>query len=350
MDKKNIRNLTYKDMQSYCAAKGYPMHRAAQLYAWVYRKNMSAFSGMTDLPKEIIETVSKECALKKLLCEEKKVSRDGTRKFLWKLEDGEYIESVLLKEKNRRTLCLSTQAGCRFRCPFCASGKKGFKRNLDVSEIVGQVLEAQEITKEKVTNIVFMGMGEPLDNYENLEKAIRIINDKNGLGIGARKITVSTCGIVPGIIKLKDLGIQVELSVSLHASNNAMRNELVPANKKYPLEELLAVCRKHYNATGRVITLEYAMIKGKNDSAEDADALVRVAGRLKAKVNLISCNPYTFEPSSPEKVRKFRDRLRSQGCNVTIRKSCGKDILAACGQLAAEHRIQKLEDRGQRED
>ncbi|MFH1836637.1 MAG: 23S rRNA (adenine(2503)-C(2))-methyltransferase RlmN [Candidatus Omnitrophota bacterium] len=333
--KKNINNFTFQELEILFKGKGQPRHRAEQVFSWLYNKNASSFSEMTNLPKALIQELDGEFVINKLTLEKRERSKDGTQKFLWKIGTDEYIESVFIKDKTRNTLCLSTQSGCKYKCPFCASGKSGFKRDLDVSEIVGQVTAVQELVKEKATNIVFMGMGEPLDNYDNLAGSIKIMNHKKGLGIGARKITVSTCGIVPGILKLKDLGIQIELSVSLHAASNVLRDELVPANRKYPLEELVPVCKKYYQQTGRIITLEYALIKDKNDSQKDAEGLSRIAKRISAKINLIPCNPYKWEPTSPVKVQRFKDRLRAQGNIVTVRRSRGKDILAACGQLAA---------------
>ncbi|MDP8258252.1 MAG: 23S rRNA (adenine(2503)-C(2))-methyltransferase RlmN [Candidatus Aadella gelida] len=332
--KTRIRNFTEEELKKKFIALGYPVYRAGQVFKWVQGKNVSSFSEMTNLPKTIIEKLDEKFDINKLVCADRKKGKDGTQKFLWELAKGEYVESVLIRDRKRRTICLSTQAGCKFKCPFCASGKGGFKRDLDVSEIVGQVMEIQEITKEKATNIVFMGMGEPLDNYDNLTNAIRILNDKNGQDLGGRKITVSTCGVVPGILKLMKLGIQVELSVSLHATNDKLRDELVPVNKKYPLAELLSACTKYFKATSRVITLEYALIKDKNDSVKDADAVSRIAHRIKAKVNLIECNSYKYYSPTPGRVQRFKERIMAQGSTVMLRRSRGSDILAACGQLA----------------
>jgi 23S rRNA (adenine2503-C2)-methyltransferase len=247
--KKDVRDLTLDELKKEITSMGEPAHRARQISRWLYGKNAESFEAMTDLPKKLIEKLDKEYFIKGLECAEHLVSKDGTEKFLWKLEKGRHVESVLIKEKNRKTLCLSTQVGCRFGCPFCASGKIGFVRDLTLSEITGQVLAAQGICGCRVTNIVFMGMGEPLDNYDNLVKVIRIINHPDGIGIGARKITVSTCGIVPGIRKLKDIGLQIELSVSLHAASDRLRDELVPVNRRYPLEKLIAACEVYFSDT-----------------------------------------------------------------------------------------------------
>jgi 23S rRNA (adenine2503-C2)-methyltransferase len=339
--KKDIRDFSPEKLKEEITGIGQPPHRARQIFLWLNRKNVGSFDKMTNLPKSLIAQLKKKFIIGTLKCVEHLKSKDGTEKFLWKLDDGEYIETVFIREKKRRTLCLSSQVGCRFKCPFCASGTGGFIRNLRVSEITGQVLRAGEVCACRMTNIVFMGMGEPLDNYDNLTGAIRMINHPDGAGIGARKITVSTCGIVPGILKLKEFPLQVELSVSLHAADDALRNELVPVNRKYPLKELISACREYYEKTGRVITLEYALINGRNDSAGDAEKLTRIAQKLKAKVNLIDCSPVAelaCAGSGREKMDRFKERLRSGRVTVTIRKSRGGDILAACGQLAARRK------------
>ena len=255
----------------------------------------------------------------------------------FKLSDGNFIESVLISAKNRKTICLSTQVGCKFACSFCASGFIGFIRNLTPAEITNQILFLQHNLKHKITNYVLMGMGEPLDNYENVQKAIMIMNDPEGMAIGARRITISTCGIIPGMKKLQDLRLQINLSVSLHATNNNLRDALMPINKRYPLEKLIKACEDLINATGRMITIEYILIKDKNDSLEDADKLAAIAKKLKAKVNLV---PYStiptlnFQSTGRKETNIFMNKLINRGVNATLRESKGKDIQAACGQLA----------------
>ncbi|MFH1664666.1 MAG: 23S rRNA (adenine(2503)-C(2))-methyltransferase RlmN [Candidatus Omnitrophota bacterium] len=341
--KRDIRDLTFRELEGEIIRMGEGAHRARQIFLWINRKGAGTFSVMTDLPKSLIKKLEKWFVVGGAECVKRVRSKDGTEKFLWRLKDGKHIESVLIKEKNRHTVCVSTQVGCRFRCPFCASGTRGFFRDLTVSEIVGQVTETAKLCGLRVTNVVFMGMGEPLDNYDNLVNAVRTINNPEGPGIGARKITVSTCGIVPGIRKLKELGLQVELSVSLHAVYDSLRDELVPVNKKYPLKELLSACREYYEETGREVTLEYTVIEGKNDSAREAATLAAIARGLNAKINLIKCSETGGEPgrvTGRESIRLFRERLLAKRAKVTIRKSRGADILAACGQLAGkEHEI-----------
>ncbi len=335
--KTDIRNFTLDELKSIMLKMDEKPHRAEQIFLWLNQKEVTSFSQMTNLSKALIQKLGEIYSIGGLACEEHLVSIDGTEKFLWRLEDGNFIETVYIKEKNRKTLCLSTQVGCKIKCPFCASGLLGFVRNLTPSEITSQIIEIQKKYNIRVTNIVFMGIGEPLDNYDNLAKAIQIINHPDGINIGARKITVSTCGIIPGIQKLKKLGVQVELSISLHAANNTLRDKLVPINKKYPVEDLVSACQNYYEATGRVITLEYTLIAGENDSEKDARELGSIARKLKAKVNLITCNPVkpSHKKLEPRGIIKFRDNVRAKGVNVTVRKPRGTDIMAACGQLAA---------------
>ncbi|MBD3427153.1 MAG: 23S rRNA (adenine(2503)-C(2))-methyltransferase RlmN [Candidatus Omnitrophica bacterium] len=342
--KVDIRDFTLEELTSRIISMGEPAHRARQIFSWIYAKGADSFDEMTDIPGSLAERMDSEYTIGCLKCAERLKSGDGTEKFLWRLDDGYNIESVLIKEKKRRTLCLSTQVGCRYACRFCASGKMGFKRDLRVGEITGQLLSVQKKSAQRITNAVFMGMGEPLDNYPNLESSIKIMNDPLGIGLGARKITVSTCGIVPGIRRLMDIGLQVELSVSLHAPTDGLRDELVPVNRRYPLEELIRTCAEYTQRTKRVITLEYTLISQMNDSLECADKLAGIAKRLAAKVNLIACNPSADTGATPpeaKRVRTFTDCLRSRGVNVTLRRSRGSDIMAACGQLAARKREQR---------
>ena len=337
--KRDIKDLTIQELTKEIKEMGQPAHRTRQIFLWLYRKNADDFSLMTDIPKDLSGELKEKYTIGTIELSERKKAKDEAEKFLWRLKDGEYIESVYIKQGSRNTLCISTQVGCKFKCPFCASGMRGLKRNLRPGEIVNQLLSAQKTCKCRMTNVVFMGMGEPLDNYDNLEKAIKIINDPNGIALGARKITISTCGIIPGIRKLKKLGIQVELSVSLHSADNNTRNELVPSNRKYPVKDLIKECKSYTSDTGRIITLEYAVIKGKNDSMKDADSLSKIAKDLKAKVNLIQCNVvegFSAGPGDEGSLIRFRDRLKRNGVTVTVRRSRGRDIAAACGQLAAK--------------
>ncbi|MBD3379562.1 MAG: 23S rRNA (adenine(2503)-C(2))-methyltransferase RlmN [Candidatus Omnitrophica bacterium] len=345
--KKDIRDFTLDGLRKELSSGKEPPHRAEQVFRWVNSKGALGFDEMTDLPASSRAFFAKYYRISVLSCGERLISSDGTEKFLWELEDGNLVESVLISEAKRRTLCVSSQVGCKYGCPFCSSGASGFRRDLRTGEITGQVLEAARLGKEKITNIVFMGMGEPFDNYHNVEKAIRVMNDPAGIALGARRITVSTCGIIPGIDKLRDLGLQVELSVSLHAADNSLRDELVPANRKYPLKRLIRSCREYHRATGRIITFEYTLIRNVNDSPEDASKLASLAESVNAKVNLIGCSAsdeHAETSSSSKRIREFTGRLRKRKIKVTVRKSKGADIMAACGQLAAK----KAKGTGQR--
>ena len=337
--KKLVLDFTREELEKEFSRRDMPRYRARQVFLGVMRKGITVFKDIPGLPRKLADELEKEFTISPLKLVEKLAShQSGTEKFLWELQDGNLIETVFIGEATRKTLCLSSQVGCKFGCPFCASGKKGFIRDLTVAEMTGQLLAVQGIKKERLTNVVFMGMGEPLDNYDNVAKAIRIINHPDGISLGARKITVSTCGVVPGIMRLKSLGLQVELSVSLHAASDKVRDELAPVNKKYPIKKLINACREYTEATRRVITLEYMLIKGKNDSTDDAKALGKIARSIKAKVNLIACNIIGGVDTvsiSRQEMNIFKNKAREQGVNVTVRESKGQDIFAACGQLAA---------------
>ncbi len=350
--KKEILNYTPEELGKEIKRLGAPAYRARQIFSWINKQGAAEFKEIHGIPGKLIAELEKRFVICTLSRKAHFVSRkDGTEKFLWELKDGRHIETVLIRAGSRRTVCLSTQVGCRFKCPFCASGSRGLIRDLESSEIVNQVLCVRKIKRCRPTNVVFMGIGEPLDNYDNLEKAIRIINHPAGINLGARKITVSTCGIVPGIKRLKKIGLQVGLSVSLHAADNKLRNELVPVNREYPLEELMAACKEFVRTTGRIITLEYTLIKGKNDSPEDAQRLGKMARQLKAKVNLIACNPGTADKkyyADGKKMEEFGSQVRRERVPVTVREPKGEDILAACGQLAVrkagERRLRGAKD------
>ena len=337
MDKIDIKNLTLEEIKKEMKRFYVPSYRAGQLFDWIYKRLALEFRDMSNLPLGFREKLDRYYYIGRMKLKERLKSGDGTEKFLLELSDGNFIESVLISARARNTLCISTQVGCKYGCIFCASGTRGFVRDLSSSEITGQVLAAQEITGKRITNLVFMGMGEPLDNYENMASSILIMNSQEGLGIGARKITLSTCGVIPGIEKLASLGLQVNLSISLHAADNKKRDALMPVNKKFPLERLIKACALFAEETGRKITLEYVLIKDKNDSIVDADLLSCVARKLKAKVNLIPYSPVrckSFESPSGKTINQFKDRLLRNKINVTVRDSKGKDIQAACGQLA----------------
>ncbi|MBN1405651.1 MAG: 23S rRNA (adenine(2503)-C(2))-methyltransferase RlmN [Candidatus Omnitrophica bacterium] len=340
MDKHDILNFTPEEFKEKMREIKELPYRAAQVFSWIYKKGVRDFIAMENIPAPLKDKLSALYCIGNVSLAHSVRSSDDSEKFLFKLYDANYIESVLIPAKDRRTLCLSTQVGCKYNCLFCASGSQGFKRNLSAGEIISQILFIQEKFKDKITNFVFMGMGEPFDNYENFKKAVKIMNDKDALNIASRRITVSTSGVIPAIEDFKKLGLQVNLSVSLHAANDKLRSALMPINKKYPLEKLIKVCEDFFETTKRKITLEYILIRGVNDSLKDAGDLAKIARRLKAKVNLIAYSSICRgDLAAPERqvIDTFIKALMRYRVNVILRESKGKDIQAACGQLALMH-------------
>lgn len=336
-EKPDLKDLTLSELQSKLKAEGEPKYRAGQVFEWVYQRGASAFAAFTDLPKSLRRTLEGRFSLLLPELAEHRVSLDRAEKFLFRLADGAFIETVLIPAGARQTLCLSTQVGCRFGCGFCASGMGGFQRHLRPSEIIGQILFLRDRLSVPLTNFVFMGMGEPLDNFDNLARAILIMNAAEGLGIAARRITVSTAGVIPGIERLKELKLQVSLSLSLHAVDDELRSKLMPINRKYPLAGVLRACQDYVRASGRMMTIEYILLRGLNDSVSDARRLGAIAARLKAKVNLIpyseACGP-AYEPSPAGQRELLLRALERMNVSATLRRSRGADIQAACGQLA----------------
>lgn len=331
-----IHSLSRDELTGIFAEMKEPKYRADQLWSWLYVKKAFAWSMMSNLPSVLKEKLSSRFNLDSVRTDKTEGENGGTRKILVSLQDGEQVEEVLIPGGERKTVCVSSQAGCRFNCTFCASGQAGFRRNLEAGEIVGQVILAANVYGDRPTNVVFMGIGEPFDNYDAVLKAVRIINDKDGLGIGARKITISTCGVIPGIEKLAEEGIQVELSVSLHAAEDELRSKLMPVNRKYPLGSLIEACRRYFEKTGRIITFEYTMIRSLNDSAAHARNLVKLISGLPARVNLIPLSPveeFDGQASTPDKAEVFTEILGRAGINTTLRMSKGSSLRAACGQL-----------------
>lgn len=337
MNKKDIKNYTLGELEEEMEGISEPRYRSKQIFYWLYKRGIDDFKEMQNLSRPLKDKLFRDYFISRLECAQHFKSNDKTEKFLFRLFDGRFVESVIIDAKDRMTECLSTQVGCKFSCKFCASGLKGFVRNLSASEIVDQILYLRPCLHYKITNFVFMGMGEPLDNFENLKKTLLIMNDPYALKIAARRITISSCGLVPGIKKLKDLGLQVDLSISLHAANDKVRDALMPINRSYPLAVLIKACEDYIKDTKRMITLEYVLIKDRNDSLEDALGLAAIAWRLKARVNLLAISRVTgfnFEPTPEKNVISFMQRLMREHVNVTLRRSKGKDIQAACGQLA----------------
>ncbi len=338
---RDIKDLTFEELAAELSEWGEPKFRTGQVFEGVYKKGARSFAELTSLPLGLREKLVRTFTLRTPEPAEHLVSADGAEKFLFRLADGQFIETVLIPTGPRKTLCLSSQVGCRYGCGFCASGLGGFKRNLTPGEMTGQVLFLRDRLNVALTNFVFMGMGEPLDNFDNLARALRNMNAPQALGIAARRMTISTAGVIPGIQRLGELGLQVNLSLSLHAARENLRSRLMPINRKYPLEAVLKACEAYLRQGGRMMTLEYVLLGGINDSAVDARDLAAVARRLTAKVNLI---PYSeFEglacrPTREARTDAFFKTLDELRVKATVRLSKGAGIQAACGQLAGRLR------------
>jgi len=334
----DIKSLSLLELEECLKAFGAKSYYAKQIFSWIYKKSVLDFDQMSDLPQELRNKLKENFYITSLKIVKCLRSSDGTKKFLFELKDGNSIEAVVIPSERRVTGCVSTQVGCKGGCSFCASALSGFIRNLTFSEIIDEALYLKkESLPAKLTNLVFMGTGEPLDNYDEVIKAVRIINSPDGLNIGARKITISTSGIIPGIQKLAREGLQIELSVSLHAADDELRSKLMPINIKYPLKDLISDCKDYSIKTNRQITFEYILIKGLNSSLEDARGLVNLLkGWNLSKVNLIPSNSIDelkIEPPDFRDIMSFKNYLVKNGIMVTLRKERGKDINAACGQL-----------------
>ena len=342
--KPDIKSLHLTDLQATVDASGEPAYRATQIAEWLYRKRVETWDAMTDLPRALREKLAYQFRLQQLVTVRVLGSADTTQKFLFRLGDGSLIEAVLIPaspalygdKSDRRTICVSTQVGCAYGCKFCASGLDGFSRNLQPNEIVDQIIAVERSSGEKIDNIVFMGMGEPLANFENLMRAVQIINAPWGLSIGARHITVSTSGLAPQIRKLADEPMQIRLAVSLHGASDDVRSQIMPVNQRYNLETLLSACDHYVARKKQRLTFEYILIAGINDADAQAHLLARHARRLSAKINLIPYNTVEgLEWSRPSRNRqeKFVAILRHHGVAATLRREKGHDIAAACGQL-----------------
>lgn len=340
----DIKSLQISDLEETVRKFDEPVYRAGQIADWLYRKRVQSFEEMTDLPREFRARLASEFEFSKIDIVRVLGSRDTTRKFLFRLSDESLIETVLIpaspalygSRSDRRTLCVSTQVGCAYGCKFCASGLEGFSRNLRPNEIVDQIIAVERESGDKIDNIVFMGMGEPLANLTNVMSAIRTINAQWGLEIGARRITVSTSGLAPQIRKLADEPLQIRLAISLHGATDDVRDQIMPINKRYNLETLLAACDYYAGHKKQRLTFEYILIDNVNDSPDQARRLSRIARRLEAKVNLIPYNTVQGLPwsrPSPEQQEQFLSILRQAGVAATLRREKGHDIDAACGQL-----------------
>ncbi len=332
------------EIEAFCKEQGQPVFRAKQLWDWLYIKRVLSFDEMKNLPAPLRVLLAEKFCFQCLEKLEIKGESGETQKLLLKLADGELIETVIIPAPRRQTntVCVSCQVGCRFGCAFCASGQKGVVRNLTADEIVGEVLAVAEILGGRPDNVVFMGIGEPFDNYDEVLRAIRILNHPDGLCIGARRITISTCGVVSGIQRLADEGLQVELSVSLHGPDSATRSRVMPVNETWPLEELMLTCADYTEKTGRIITFEYTLIKELNDSPEQARQLVKLLKKLPCRVNLIPLSPveeFDGERPDSETMKVFFQIVEKAGINTTLRDSKGSALKAACGQLRARRDV-----------
>ena len=333
---KNIKNYNLDELKQELISLGEKPYRAEQIFKWLYIDKVIEFDEMTNLSLELREKLKQNYTMCNLKILKKQEAQDGTKKYLFDVLDGNAIETVLMEYHHGKTICVSSQIGCKMGCKFCASTGIAFIRNLEPGEIVEQILAVEHDIGEHISNIVFMGIGEPFDNYDNVMQAIRIINNQKGLNIGARHISISTSGIVPKIYEFADEKLQCTLSISLHATNNQKRSEMMPVNNAYPLEELMKACKEYIKKTNKRISFEYALAKDNNDNLEDAKALVKLLSGMLCHVNLIPINKIEngkFTKSSNENIIKFRDYLNEHGIVATIRRELGSDIDAACGQL-----------------
>ncbi|MDD6042614.1 MAG: 23S rRNA (adenine(2503)-C(2))-methyltransferase RlmN [Eubacteriaceae bacterium] len=332
----NLRDLTLEKMEQLVVSLGQPKFRAKQVFEWIY-KGKTDFREMTNLPEVFRHILSERAyigTVKPIAIQKSKT--DGTRKYLFELEDGNTIESVFMKYKFGNSICVSSQAGCRMGCRFCASTRNGLERQLSPGEILSQIMAAEKDTGEKIGHIVVMGTGEPFDNYDNLKDFIKIVNHPKGLNIGMRNITVSTCGLVPVIEKFGEDFPQVNLAISLHGTTNEIRSSMMPVNNKYPLETLIPACRRYTEKTGRRITFEYTMVSGVNDSDDDAKRLSKMLKGMLSHVNIIPLNKVKesgFDTVSRKRAAEFAEMLTAHGITATVRRELGADIDAACGQL-----------------
>ncbi len=338
-NKINLKDLTQNELEEYIISIGEKKFRAGQIYKWLC-EGITDFDEMTNISKSLREKLSQYCTLGNLTIEKKFVSRlDGTRRYLLKLNDGNYIESVLMKYHHGYSICISSQVGCAMGCKFCASTKNGKIRNLTSGEIIDQLITVQRDIGERISNIVMMGVGEPFDNFDNVVRFINNVNNPSGLGIGQRHITVSTCGLVNRIYELADMKMQITLAISLHASDNEARSRIMPVNNKFGIEKLIDACRYYMDKTGRRITFEYTLIQGVNDYDDNAKALAKLLKGMLCHVNLIPVNSVEgtgFSAGSAESIERFRSIIEKYGISATVRREMGSDISAACGQLRSD--------------
>ena len=333
---RNVKDYNLNELKEEFIKLGEKAYRAEQVFKWLYVDKVSSFDDMTNLSKELREKLKQEFSMHNFEILKKQESADRTKKYLFDILDGNAIETVLMEYRHGKSICVSTQVGCKMGCKFCASTGIKFARDLSSGEIVEQILAVERDENINISNVVFMGIGEPLDNFDNVVNAIGILNNQKGLNIGARHISISTSGLVPKIYELADKNLQCTLSISLHATNNEKRSEMMPVNNAYNIEELIKACKYYIDKTNRRISFEYALAKDNNDNLDDAKELVKLLKGMLCHVNLIPINKIengNYTKSTNENIIKFRDYLNSKGIVATIRRELGSDIDAACGQL-----------------
>ena len=336
MNRIGVSSYTLEKLTGFVTGLGQPAFRAKQLFSWLHEKRVQEFSAMTNLPKSFLQQLEQQCTIETLRPLRRQCAKDGTVKYLFGLADGNSIETVLMRYSYGNSVCVSTQVGCRMGCRFCASTQGGRVRNLTAGEIANEIYAVMADTGERVSHIVLMGIGEPLDNFDNVMDFLSIISCPQGVNIGMRNISLSTCGLVPMMEKLAQKKLGLTLSVSLHAPTNEMRSSMMPVNDAYPLEKLIPACRAYQRATGRRISFEYSIARGVNDSEQTARKLAKLIEGMGAHVNLIPINPVDGSPYSATdaaNVRRFQQKLESLGVNATVRRRLGSEISAACGQL-----------------
>lgn len=341
MEKIDIKSLNYDELADYIVSIGEKKFRAAQLYSWMHEKLACSYDEMTNISdklKKVLKENTLYACLEPVRVQESQI--DGTKKYLFRLYDGNLIESVFMRYHHGNSVCISSQVGCKMGCRFCASTLNGCVRNLEPSEMLDQIYRIQSLTGERVSNIVIMGSGEPMDNYDNVVKFLGLINSDKGLNISQRNITVSTCGLVPRIKQLAELKLQITLAISLHAPNDELRKTMMPIAYTYSIEQIMDACRYYLLQTARRISFEYSLVKGVNDSPECARQLIKLVHGMNCHINLIPVNPIKerdYEQSEKNSIHNFKEILEKAGVNVTIRREMGRDIDGACGQLRQNH-------------
>lgn len=341
MEKIDIKSLNYDELADYIVSIGEKKFRAAQLYSWMHEKLACSYDEMTNISdklKKVLKENTLYTCLEPVRVQESQI--DGTKKYLFRLYDGNLIESVFMRYHHGNSVCISSQVGCKMGCRFCASTLNGCVRNLEPSEMLDQIYRIQSLTGERVSNVVIMGSGEPMDNYDNVVKFLGLINSDKGLNISQRNITVSTCGLVPRIKQLAELKLQITLAISLHAPNDELRKTMMPIAYTYSIERIMDACRYYLLQTARRISFEYSLVKGVNDSPECAKQLIKLVHGMNCHINLIPVNPIKerdYEQSEKNSIHNFKEILEKAGVNVTIRREMGRDIDGACGQLRQNH-------------